>query len=237
MTKYIHSPRVHNTKAAEIIIPILLTILPFKPKKIVDIGCGLGTWLKVFADMGNFEITGYEGNHLDRSLLTIPQEKVIIHDLEKPINVTERHDLAISLEVAEHLSPANANIFIESLVNLSDTVLFSAAIVGQGGQNHLNECEPEYWKEKFEAHGYFCYDIIRNLIWENENIEYWYRQNIFIYAKKGVFNIIPTEKAHMYVHPNMYLEVLNQRNRLAKISGYNTWKKIKAKFNGESFSN
>ncbi len=36
----------------------------------------------------------------------------------------------------------------------SNTIFWSAARPGQGGFNHVNEQEPEYWIEKFARHGY-----------------------------------------------------------------------------------
>lgn len=50
-----------------------------------------------------------------------------------------RFDLAMTIEVAEHLTPVRADSFVEDLTRLSDVVLFSAAIPAQGGINHVNE--------------------------------------------------------------------------------------------------
>jgi hypothetical protein len=64
------------------------------------------------------------------------------HDLEQPLAQLlggERFDLAASLEVAEHLSSARADGFVEHLTRLSDRVLFSAEVPGQGGYGHRNE--------------------------------------------------------------------------------------------------
>jgi hypothetical protein len=86
----------------------------------------------------------------------------------------------VSLEVAEHLPESSADTFIESLVAHGDVILFSAAVPGQGGQHHINEQWPEYWQQKFAKHGFYFHDTIRPLIWNNEKVNWWYRQNIFI---------------------------------------------------------
>lgn len=230
MVKYVHSTDTHNTRAAEIVIPILFSILGKKPASVVDVGCGLGTWLKVFNSLGVEKIRGYEGNHLDINKVVISPEDLVFQDLEMPITSKERFDLAISLEVAEHLSLDSADFFVKSLVDLSDIVLFSAATTGQGGQNHINEQEPNFWRKKFEAHGYECFDLLREKIWENPSVDFWYSQNSIIYAKKGTLSFEPTPHINRYIHPILFEQVVKERNRLAKVSGYFIWEKIKRKF-------
>ena len=100
------------------------------------------------------------------------------------INLPRRFDLAMSLEVAEHLPEACSKIFVKNLTRLGDVVLFSAAVVGQGGEHHVNEKPLEFWKEIFESEGYACYDYIRDLIRYDKNIMPWYRYNILIYASE-----------------------------------------------------
>ena len=50
-----------------------------------------------------------------------------------------RSDLAISLEVAEHLPSSSAAAFITTLVKAAPCICFSAALPHQGGVRHLNE--------------------------------------------------------------------------------------------------
>jgi hypothetical protein len=63
----------------------------------------------------------------------------VTHNLEATLPLRERFDLAMSLEVAEHLTPGRAESFIQELCGVSDCVLFGAAIPGQGGTNHIHE--------------------------------------------------------------------------------------------------
>jgi hypothetical protein len=66
----------------------------------------------------------------------------------------ERYDLAVSLEVAEHLPPALGDELVATCVKSAPHVLFSAAPPGQGGQGHVNEQPKAYWIERFARHGY-----------------------------------------------------------------------------------
>lgn len=200
---YLHDKIVHNTKAPKEVVPILIDLL--KPNSVVDVGCGLGTWLSVFEDFGVKDIVGIDGEYVDRSLLYINEDKFISHDLTKLLKLDRKFDLVVCLEVAEHISEVAADTFVEGLVSLGDFILFSAAIPNQGGQNHLNEQWPTYWQGKFKHHNFDLYDCIRADIWLNENIEWWYKQNIFLAVKEDTKLLLPkTPNLPHIVHPKLY---------------------------------
>ena len=90
----------------------------------------------------------------------------------------------MSLEVAEHLEEEAADNFVRQLTKISDRILFSAAIPDQGGLHHLNERPPSYWAKKFKTYGFNQLDFLRPLFWDDERIEWWYRQNFLIYEKR-----------------------------------------------------
>ncbi|WP_369765627.1 methyltransferase domain-containing protein [Flavobacterium sp. WC2429] len=203
--RYVHHESVHNFSAAEEIVPYILSLL--EPNSVVDVGCGTGTWLKVFSDNGITDFLGIDGNYVDRNTLKINSGSFIEFDLETFYSSQRKFDLAISLEVAEHLKEESAAVFIKSLTNLSDVVIFSAAIPNQGGQNHLNEQEPFYWISKFEKEGFECFDILRPVFWENKKVDCWYRQNIFLFTKNEALidklNSFDTFLNHHLVHPEL----------------------------------
>jgi len=213
--KFIHSQKIHNTLSSEKIVPVLIEM--FKPQSVIDIGCGVGNWLTMFEMNGITDVLGIDGTHLDLSNLLIDSSKIKLFDLEKPFHLDRRFDLAISLEVAEHLSQNAADDFIESLTKLSDIIIFSAAIPYQGGQNHINEQWVEYWIQKFEKKGYNCYDVFRSIFWDNCEIHWWYRQNMFLAIKPELENRINGKQTVCnVVHPDLYiskmkvLESINQ---------------------------
>jgi hypothetical protein len=156
------------------------------PKNVIDVGCGLGAWLNIFSKYGVSDILGVDGDYIDENKLIIPKENFKKANLGLPLDLKKKFDLAICLEVAEHLPPSEADSIVETLINHSDTILFSAAIINQGGQNHINEQWFSYWEKKFHSHGYTFYDIIRPQIWYNQNVDWWYKQNIFIVSKKTI---------------------------------------------------
>ncbi len=170
--------------AAERIVPLLLDL--YSPKSVIDLGCGVGTWLSVFQDHGIREVHGIDGWEVDTSLLQISPKDFEEHDLSQKVAVGRYYDLAISLEVAEHLPPGSAGGFVKTLVDLAPVVLFSAAIPNQGGINHVNEQWPRYWAEIFAGHNYVAIDTLRRQIWRDDLIKGWYRQNIFIFARSDI---------------------------------------------------
>jgi hypothetical protein len=125
-------------------------------------------------------------------------------DLEKPFSVPQRFDLALCLEVAEHLKEDAASGLVKSLVGLSDYIIFSAAIPFQGGQNHINEQWPDWWEKIFSHHNYSFYDVIRAEFWDNPNLFWWYKQNIFLVVNDSKPNAFKKTKTLNLVHPQLY---------------------------------
>jgi SAM-dependent methyltransferase len=168
-------------RSAEAMVPLVLKLLAVRSA--VDVGCGDGSWLAVFQKFGVEEILGVDGGYIDRDLLQIPEECFQAVDLTKPFHLERVFDLAVSLEVAEHLPAHSARVFVECLTRLAPVVLFSAAIPNQGGNNHLNEQWPEKWAELFKAHDYLPIDCIRKRVWQNDAVEWWYAQNTLLFAR------------------------------------------------------
>ena len=164
---------------------ILSTLLPhLECRSMVDFGCGTGTWLWVAHGFGVESIRGLDGDYVPPRQLMIPQDCFCAVDLEEPVVLEKKYDLAISMEVAEHLHKESADTFVESLCNAADTILFSAAHPGQGGDGHINEQPMTYWTSKFGKHGFLPVEI-RQLFEGNEDIESWYRENIVLYVREA----------------------------------------------------
>ena len=178
-----------SLRSARAVCPVVLSMVP--AKSVIDVGCGVGTWLKAFQENGVSEILGMDGDHVERSQLLIPPDRFCPQDLTRFIPAPRRYDLAVSLEVGEHLPASSAEPFVSTLVGMSDVVLFSAAIPGQGGTNHINEQWPTYWRDLFRKHDYLMIDCLRERIWTQPEVEFYYSQNMFFCVRGAALNQFP----------------------------------------------
>lgn len=187
MTKYNETFFRHQSSAGrpsvQKIAPLLIRWIG--PKSVADVGCGLGDWAAGFVDRGVSDVLAIDGDYVDRQKLNVPGDQFESHDLSVSLRLDRKFDLAVCLEVAEHLDPSRASGFIDDLTNLADAVLFSAAAPGQGGTHHVNEQWPAFWAKHFENSEFRCFDVLRFLFWEDEDVAVWYRQNMLLFAKIG----------------------------------------------------
>lgn len=197
--------------SATIIAPMVNALVG--AKSVIDIGCGDGSWLAAFLACGADDIEGRDGEWLDESVLKFPRDKFKRTNLFAPIHIDRPFDLAVSLEVAEHLPQSRAAKFVEELTSAAPVVLFSAAIPLQEGPNHINEQWPSYWAAHFASRGYVPVDAIRLKVWNNPDVTWWYKQNLLIYVDKTKLDAYPKLKiafettggeALDLVHPEKY---------------------------------
>ena len=215
--KFYKKRHLQTKYAADTVISLLLENLP-AVRSAVDFGCGVGTWLSILQVNGVSDILGIDGDWVDRKYLVIPKECFLEADLCGFSGVGRRFDLAISLEAAEHLPASYAVEFVRLLTEASDYVLFSAAVPGQGGEHHVNERWPSYWKDLFESEGFTAFDLIRPSIWSDNKIPFWYRQNILFFCRKGCadeslgskYAASGTSFPLDVVHPELYKQKLNR---------------------------
>ena len=144
----------HELDACSLLPAGLLDIImqQVTPRSVLDVGCGTGASLAWFLGRGVHGV-GLEGSTLAIAASPVAS-KIRQADLREPIDLGERFDLVWSYEVAEHLHPQHAGVFVDTLVAHGDCIVMSAARPGQGGERHFNEQEPEYWIEKFARRGF-----------------------------------------------------------------------------------
>lgn len=211
--------------AAKKIVPLVIDLV--NPKSVVDVGCGTGEFLSVFKEHGVIKVLGVDGEWVNKDLLKIDDEEFKVADLELyGLDIAEKFDLAVCLEVAEHFPESRAESFVEELVGLAPVVLFSAAVPFQGGVGHVNERWPSYWVELFEKFGYNVVDCLRGKIWFDKSVYLCYRQNLLLFVKEGLaFEESPKlyfegELSHDLldvVHPEMYMPRAKNWQRVSRL--------------------
>ena len=194
-------------QAARIVVPMVMEL--FHPASVVDFGCGLGDWLAEFQSRGVPRILGLDGAWVPVQNLQFPPTYFRTIEFTSTYTLEERFDLAVCLEVAEHFTDQHATRLISALTTAADVVLFSAAIPGQGGYEHINERFQKDWIDRFSAQGFTAFDLIRSRIWLHPDVAYWYQQNILLFANAQAierFGLKPGPIITSLVHPGLYLQ-------------------------------
>jgi SAM-dependent methyltransferase len=167
----------------------------FVARSILDVGCGQGNALKGFRNVDpQLKLKGLERSG---AALTIARSKGldILHaDLaalnkstaEKLLSAIGGADVALCLEVAEHMPISRSNKLLRFLTGF-DTVIFSAAHPNQGGVLHVNEQPAKRWIRKFNNLGF-------RLAGDNEafrreigklDLPGWYAENVNVFKRLG----------------------------------------------------
>lgn len=163
-----------------------------RPSRVIDIGCGPGWYLLPFKRHG-CEILGVDACEVGGRLIPGSFERI---DLRFPYAPPKRFDLALCIEVAEHLEAEWADVLLDTLVGCADLILFSAAVPGQPGQYHVNLQVPEYWLSRFAERGYELHPLqnamreflgsLREATPEQTNgCHSWLRDNLRLLRKTG----------------------------------------------------
>ena len=124
-----------------------------------------------------------------RARITFTKSKIYAGSLWRADKVTA----AMTAAMATHRSQVRHALLAEEpyrsqtlrKTDASDAVLFIAAYSRQGGTNHINEQPHSYWAHLFAKHSFVPFDLFRPVFWGNKVVCFWYRQNVFMYFRKG----------------------------------------------------
>ncbi len=193
----------------------------FTPNSVVDFGCGVGSWLYAAENLGVKNLLGLDGDWVSYDQILsggidfhhVDFEKAEILDIFGNLSFDAFGDLAISVEVAEHFDEKYADKFVAMITRSSNLIIFGAAIPNQGGTNHVNEKPQSYWIEKFKKEGFCCFDYFRPTFWQDPDVEIWYRQNTFLYARESHLGSFPflNEFSNEFVVDTVHPELFNKK--------------------------
>lgn len=172
-----------SLRSARIIAPLVCNIAPIT--SVLDVGCGIGAWLRAFQECGAARTAGIDGEYVNRDDLLIDESCFFPNDLASLKVLPTGFDLTVCVEVLEHLPDEAGRRLVALMTKSAPLVLFSAAIPGQRGTHHINERWHEYWHSEFAVNGFAKLDIIRPQVFSDTDVEVWYRQNVFVYASEA----------------------------------------------------
>lgn len=211
-----------HDRSTSVSLPSAREILPylietFNPDSFVDVGAGYCNWAHTASELGVQDVAAVDGPWTDLSRIKIPRDRFHVHELDRPLDLGRRFDMALSLEVGEHIRTDASRTLVQSLCRASDLVVFGAATPLQGGFMHINEQWQSYWQTIFADEGYILFDLIRPKFWNNDHVIYYYRQNAFVYVKQDRSDLIGICRAEIAaapsnplidaIHPAKYLEM------------------------------
>ena len=182
------------------VLPLVIGSLSLR--SVLDVGCGAAAWLAGYRELGVPDLFGVDGDYVDRNMLLIDTDRFIPKDITKSFDLGRQFDLVQCLEVAEHVPRQTSDQLIDNITRHGKRVLFSAAVPGQGGENHINEQPYSFWRDLFEARGFSLFDFVRPRIVGNPSIETWYRYNILFFAHQSVVPDLPAEIVAHRISPS-----------------------------------
>lgn len=165
---------------AESLADILIEM--YDPQSVADVGCATGLYLVPFLTRGVVTIGWDSADYAVEQKLVPTVEKADITETMSEVTV----DLAICLEVLEHIENDLCGGVIQNLVNMSDLIIFSAAQPGQAGTGHIN-CKPKkHWETLFNIRGYNrdpdAEEQIKQYVMQKDHAQ-WFVDNLQVFKK------------------------------------------------------
>lgn len=155
-----------------------------------DLGCGTGVYVGGLIANGIPTI----GIDIEQDLLSealrAPIDNIVFADLTEDVRSRfPPRDLVVSIEVAEHIAPERAYLFLQNIVALSRKWIFMTAS-NEVSAWHLNPQPLDTWVEQIEAFGTHAYQSdlseaarqrFRTTITLEELI--WFKYNLMIFKR------------------------------------------------------
>jgi hypothetical protein len=122
------------------------------PSSVLDAGCAMGFLVEALhargVDAHGVDISEYAISEVHESV----RERCSVASLAEPLE--RRYDLITSIEVLEHIPPAEIDAVIANLCSATDRLLISTTPEDFGEATHLNVQPPEAWSAALAREGF-----------------------------------------------------------------------------------
>ncbi len=212
---------MERTEGATAKIIADLIVKEFHPKDAVDVGCGTGLMVRELRARG-VDAIGVDGKWVEDKLV-FPRQYFIPVNIEQetiPIKRKEKFDVAVCMEVAEHLDPNSATKLVRDLANLSNVVVWTAGMPYGQDPTHKNEQWQSYWAERFGKLGYYPSDYFRNRLWNDKRVVVWNKQTMVLYIRRGSRFAGKYKEAEILdvIHPEQFMQLIIPDRVYAKLA-------------------
>lgn len=123
------------------------------PRVVLDAGCAMGFLVESLRQRGveayGIDLSDYAISNVDPSI----QPFCRVGSVAEPF--PRRYDLIVSIEVLEHMPPAEAEKAVEVFCSHTDDVIFSSTPFDYKEVTHFNVQPPEVWGELFARQGFY----------------------------------------------------------------------------------
>jgi len=133
--------------------------LLYQPRTVIEFGCGCGGTLAALKSHGT-AVLGMDVSVAAAPLIARRDQQIademLVHDLAEPWQWVEEgpdFDLAISVEVLEHVTEAGADQAVKTIAAAAPRAIVTACPPVGRNSLHLNEQPFGYWVDKFAAAG------------------------------------------------------------------------------------
>lgn len=116
----------------------------FKPKKVLDMGCGRGHYIK---HLINYKVTGVEASKYLCTKYGWQSDTILTHK--------GKYDALYCMDVLEHISPEELEANLKALSKLAPKALLGIANhkdIWEGVELHLIQEDVDWWKKRIEKH-------------------------------------------------------------------------------------
>jgi len=178
---YLYRKRASATAMVE----FLMNTFP-NLKSVIDLGCGCGAYLWAFKQKGVHDMLGVD---IEFEHQPSPEVTYCIRtgDLSKPFDAGRLFDMALSIEVAEHINEKDVDTYITNVIRHSSLVLFSSASPYMTRDpSHKSMKHASEWISLFNEKGYsLCLGKTLDLRgWLPMWVEWWIPRNVLIFERK-----------------------------------------------------
>lgn len=128
----------------------------YAPRTAVDVGCAYGLLVESLCDLGvdayGYDVSPYAVSNAREDM----RDRLAVHSILEPIpqRLGRKYDLAICIEVLEHLPPEQADQALDNLCAASDLILFSSSPDDFDEPTHFNVLPTDEWIAHFRKRGF-----------------------------------------------------------------------------------